>query len=57
MVLANVRNPRNDFTRAPERLRNTTAALESDRTIAQLIEGCDKQSGWLEEVRKYGEDQ
>jgi hypothetical protein len=57
MVLVNVRNPRNDFIQVPERLRNTTAALESYRTIAQLIAGCDSQSGWLEEVHKYGEDQ
>ena len=57
MVLVNVRNPRNDFVSVPERLRNTTAALAGYRTIAQLIDGCDHQSGWLEEVRKYGEDQ
>jgi hypothetical protein len=57
MVLANVRNPSNQLSRPPERLRNTTTALESYRTIAQLIAGCDKQSGWLEEVHKYGEDQ
>jgi hypothetical protein len=57
MVLANVRNPRNQLSEPPERLRSATATLESYRSIAQLIDGCDNQSGWLEEVRKYGEDQ
>jgi hypothetical protein len=57
MVLANVRNPRNQLSSPPERLRSATAALDSYRAIAELIGGCNSQSGWLEEVRKYGKDQ
>ena len=57
MVLENVRSPRNQLSRPPERLRTAVAAVESYRTLDQLIAGCANQSDWLEHVPKYGAGQ
>jgi hypothetical protein len=57
MVLENVRSPRSQLSRPPERLRKAVEMVQSYRTLDQLIAGCDHQSDWLEHVPKYGAGQ
>src|SRR5262249_31452722 len=57
MVLENVRSPRNQLSRPPERLRKAVEAVRSYRNLDELIAGCANQSAWLEHVSKFGEEQ
>ena len=46
MVLERVRNPRNQLSRPPERLRSAEEAIRGYRTLQELIAGCATQSDW-----------
>ena len=48
MVREQVRSPRNQTSRPPERLRKVEGHIQSYRTLQELIAGCAKQWEWID---------